>query len=121
MGLEEMGPDGEVIIFFSFCQSFAFLCGLEQVRIASSHLYSVGGGLGVSFSPNGEPSKTNCRQKPEHMMQNGATDTAELMVQWQHELGSLGGSSASVHAAIPSKSYELVGVPSSQSPYLQDF
>lgn len=52
-------------------------------------------------------------------MQNGATDTAELMV--QHELGSLGDSSASAHTAIPRKSYELVEVPSSQPQYLQDF
>ena len=30
VGLEEMGPDGEVIIFFSFRQSFVFLCGLSH-------------------------------------------------------------------------------------------
>lgn len=36
---------------------------------------------GSVSSPNGEPSKINCDQKPEHMMQNGVTDMAELLVQ----------------------------------------
>lgn len=65
---------------------------------------------GSVSSPNGEPSKTNFDQKPEHMMLNGVTDTAELLV---HGLQSLGDSFASTHTAITSKNYELAGFPSS--------
>lgn len=57
------------------------------------------------------------------MVQNEATDHAELIYgatrAWVPGRG--GGSSASARTAIPSKSYELVGVPSPQPHYLQDF
>lgn len=60
VGLEEMGPDGEVVIFFSFCHGFSFLCGLSHGWDSEEGVLSPlrsGRRAGRVCSPNGEPSK----------------------------------------------------------------